>query len=62
MKLIRELHAQVWTVLGVALVLITLSGVTFTRALLAFAVSLVLHFLGLLLPDDEADKTGDDVS
>jgi len=59
MKVLKELHAQVWTVLGVALVLITLSGVTFTRALIAFAVSLVLHFIGLLLPDDD---DGDDVS
>jgi len=59
MKLIKELHAQVWTVLGVALVLITLSGVTFTRALIAFGISLILHFVGLLLPD-EGD--GDDVS
>lgn len=59
MKLIKELHAQVWTVLGVALVLITLSGVTFTRALIAFGISLILHFVGLLLPDE---RDGDDVS
>lgn len=57
MKLVRELHSQVWTILGVALVLITLSGVTLSRAAIAFGVSLVIHFIGVALirnDDDDA--------
>lgn len=53
MKLIKELHAQVWTISGVLLVLITLSGATFAKARLIFGISLVLHFAGVLLTKDE---------
>lgn len=60
MKLIRELHAQVWTISGVLLVLITLSGATFKQARLIFIVSLVLHFAGaLFVSDDDSDNIED---
>ena len=56
MKLIKELHAQIWTVCGVALVLITLSGATLSKAIWTFGVSLLLHFAGALLSkDDDTD-------
>ena len=53
MKLIKELHAQVWTICGVALVLITLSGATLTKAAWTFSISLALHFVGVLATRDE---------
>lgn len=53
MKLIKELHAQVWTLCGVALVLITLSGATLSKAAWTFGVSLVLHFSGALLTKED---------
>ena len=53
MKLIKELHAQIWTICGVALVLITLSGATLTKAAWTFGVSLLLHFTGALLSKDD---------
>lgn len=53
MKLIKELHAQVWTLCGVALVLITLSGATLSKAVWTFGVSLVLHFAGALLTKED---------
>lgn len=53
MKLIKELHAQVWTLCGVALVLITLSGATLSKAAWTFGVSLALHFVGVLFTKDE---------
>lgn len=55
MKVLKELHAQVWTLLGVALVLITLTGDTLSKAAWAFGISLALHVVGLLLPDDTTD-------
>lgn len=56
MKLLKELHAQVWTICGVALVLITLNGITLTRATMAFGISLVLHFAGVLFQNDDPEK------
>lgn len=53
MKLIKELHAQVWTLCGVALVLITLSGATLSKAAWTFGVSLALHLIGVLLTKDD---------
>lgn len=53
MKLIKEIHAQVWTISGVLLVLITLSGPTLKKATTIFVVSLILHFLGVLFSDDD---------
>ena len=59
MKLLKELHSQVWTVLGVALVLITLTGETLSKAAWAFAISLAIHFAGLLIPDSPNDDSFD---
>ncbi|CAB4145742.1 hypothetical protein UFOVP1219_73 [uncultured Caudovirales phage] len=53
MKLIKELHAQIWTVAGVILVLITLSGETLSKATVIFGVSLALHFIGVLFTNDD---------
>lgn len=58
MKLIKELHAQVWTLCGVALVLVTLSGITLQRATITFGVSLALHFVGVLITKDD-DSAGE---
>jgi hypothetical protein len=57
MKVLKELHAQVWTVLGVALVLITLTGETLSKAAWAFGISLVIHFAGALLTSDDDNNT-----
>jgi len=54
-KLLKELHAQVWTICGVALVLITLNGITLQRATIAFGVSLALHFAGVVLQKDSEE-------
>jgi hypothetical protein len=52
-KLIKELHALVWTIAGILLVLITLSGPTLTKATVIFVVGLIVHFLGVLLSGDD---------
>ena len=57
MKLIKELHAQIWTVCGTLLVLYTLTGQTLKLATYTFVASLGLHFLGTALPEkDDSDK------
>jgi hypothetical protein len=52
MKFVKELHAQIWTVCGTLLVLYTLTGQTLKLATYTFVASLGLHFLGVLLPEE----------
>lgn len=52
MKLIKELHAQIWTVCGTLLVLYTLTGQTLKLATWTFVASFGLHMLGTALPED----------
>jgi hypothetical protein len=56
MKLMRELHAQIWTVCGTLLVLYTLTGQTLRLATYTFVASLGLHFLGALLDSEETEE------
>jgi hypothetical protein len=55
MKLIKELHAQIWTVCGTLLVLYTLTGQTLRLATWTFVISMVLHLIGVTL-EDEGDN------
>jgi hypothetical protein len=52
MKLIKELHAQIWTVCGTLLVLYTLTGQTLRLATWTFVISMVLHLIGVTLEDE----------
>lgn len=56
MKLLKEVHAQIWTVCGTLLVLYTLTGQTLKMATWTFIGALALHFIGTTLPDDEEDS------
>lgn len=53
MKALREVHALVWTAVGTGLCLITLSGSTRTYGLVITAVGVLIHFVGLLFPQDD---------
>ena len=55
MKLIKELHAQIWTVCGTLLVLYTLTGQTLRLATWTFVISMVLHLIGVTLEDEGED-------
>lgn len=53
MRLVKELHAQIWTVCGTLLVLYTLTGQTLKLATYTFVASLGLHLLGTTLPEED---------
>ena len=50
MRLLKELHAQIWTVCGTLLVLYTLTGQTRT-----FVISMVLHLIGTTMTKEGED-------
>jgi hypothetical protein len=52
-KFFKETSALAWTLGGTGLVLITLSGPTRALGLWISAISLVVHFLGVLFSEDE---------
>lgn len=52
MKLVRELHAQIWTVCGTLLVLYTLTGQTLKLATYTFVASMGLHLIGALFTSE----------
>lgn len=56
MKLLKELHAQVWTVCGTLLVLYTLTGQTLRLATYTFVASMVLHLAGALIVSEGDDE------
>jgi len=58
MNLIKEIHAQIWTVCGTLLVLYTLTGQTLKMATYTFIGALILHFIGTSIP--ERDNSGDE--
>lgn len=53
MKILKDIHSLIWTVVGTGLCLITLSGATRRSGLFITAIGLTLHFVGLLLPEDK---------
>jgi len=52
-KILKDIHSLIWTVVGTGLCLITLSGATRRSGLFITAIGLTLHFVGLLLPEDK---------
>jgi hypothetical protein len=55
-KFFKETSALSWTLGGTCLVLITLSGPTRALGLWISAISLVVHFLGILFSEDEEES------
>jgi hypothetical protein len=55
-KFFKETSALAWTLGGTGLVLITLSGPTRALGLWISAISLVVHFLGVLFSEDEEES------
>jgi hypothetical protein len=55
-KFFKETSALSWTLGGTGLVLITLSGPTRALGLWISAISLVVHFLGILFSEDEEES------
>lgn len=53
MKLFKELHSLVWTLVGTGLCLITLSGQTRRWGLWITVLGLTIHLVGLLLSDKD---------
>lgn len=53
MKLFSYIFEQAWTLAGIGLVLITLSGETRDWGIKISAVALVLHLLSVLIGGDE---------
>ena len=51
-KFFKETSALAWTLGGTGLVLITLSGPTRALGIWISAISLVVHFLGVLFSED----------
>ena len=54
-KLINQISELAWTVGGVGLVLITLSGSTLKWGIWISIASLVMHIIGVVLEKDEDD-------
>lgn len=52
-KFFKETSALSWTLGGTALVLITLSGTTRAIGIWISAISLVVHFFGVLFSEEE---------
>lgn len=55
MKVFRYLFEQIWTLAGVALVIITLSGETRTQALVISGAAILLGLAASLIKGDEQD-------
>ena len=55
-KFFKETSALAWTLGGTGLVLITLSGPTRALGIWISAISLVVHFLGVLFSEDEEES------
>jgi len=54
----REIHNLIWTLSGIGLVLITLSGQVLDYALWISAVSLAAHLIGFLVLNIGGDDEG----
>lgn len=55
-KLFKEWHALVWTVVGTALVLITMSGDVLQKAYWITGIGLAAHFFGWLFFKEDKDE------
>jgi len=55
-KLLKELHAQIWTVCGTLLVLYTLTGQTLRMATYTFLASFGLHLIGALVMNEGEEE------
>lgn len=56
MKLIKELHSLVWTLVGTGLCLITLSGQTRRMGFWITALGLGFHLIGLVFSDKNEES------
>lgn len=57
-EFLREIHNLIWTLSGIGLVLITLSGQVLEYALWISAVSLLAHLIGFLVLNIGGDDEG----
>lgn len=57
-EFLREIHNLIWTLSGIGLVLITLSGQVLEYALWISAVSLAAHLVGFLVLNIGGDDEG----
>lgn len=55
-KFFKEWHALVWTAVGTALVLITMSGDVLQKAYWISGIGLTIHFFGWLFFKEDKDE------